>query len=887
MGIIFAAVLLFFVALSVLWSVFVRKLIKTRIKSICKIVCLVLAIIGTVAAKDFVLDQAFIKDTLLPSISSSLPAEVMDMINASPALLEVAAGLPVALVTPIVFVVLYIVFAILAAIVYMFILLFAGRKLKRSAKNNVPYAKARSIAWSACSAILALVVILLPIAFYGGLVDDAMSVLAETDVMDAETQKMVDDITKEYVDPITKGTVVEMFRAFGGDMIIDEMTSFPLNGETVYIKNEFGAIADLAGNVMPLINAEGGPESFGDKEADALVATVDSLTQSKFLVVIASEAVYLLTDDMVNGEEPMAMADNEMFGDLITRTITIVHDDAKKTDLFKADLKTVADMASALIKGGVLANMDDTDALMDELAGGDTIKNVIVVLGKNNSMKCLIPEVTNIGIEAIANAVEVKADATEAYNDLLNTIASDLNSAELDGENCVADFSEKLNSALDHAGITLDKDSKQEVLDSYSAALIKLAVDKNAEVTAEDVQNFFATDTFANPLPVQSVEAFEKATLLVFLDELVVDVDEAAKLINSDNANQEAEAIGGIFSQVGNLMDDVSGEKPDIGTMAESVGGILNSLNSSVSVGPERTSKLFIAIVQSDIVRDRDAANMDIATATELGTNGAGGDYAKTFKTISNTMNVLQNMNNSEGKNKEEFKEDVTEMLKDMTPESANMIGSYITEDRLANDYDLDEKQSEVAAPLISDVFGYMGNPENTENMTEEQYEAEAKAITDVMDLVTSASDRANNGNNSSLFGSEGDDSVLNQSADETIATIMSSAAIKDSLNNNSDNLEGVFFGTQSGQGGEGEEGGEGGEVQAPAQSMLSTNEKIQLEGALYNYYNDEERKNSQTEDQRKEDELALTNIGKLFGYSETQVKGILEGDFVTPQPQQ
>lgn len=862
MGIIFAAVLLFFVALSVLWSVFVRKLVKTRIKSICKIVCLVLAIIGTVAAKDFVLDQAFIKDTLLPSISSSLPAEVMDMINASPALLEVAAGLPVALVTPIVFVVLYIVFAILAAIVYMFILLFAGRKLKRSAQNNVPYAKARSIVWSACSAILALVVILLPIAFYGGLVDDAMSVLAETDVMDAETQKMVDDITKEYVDPITKGTVVEMFRAFGGDMIIDEMTSFPLNGETVYIKNEFGAIADLAGNVMPLINAEGGPESFGDKEADALVATVDSLTQSKFLVVIASDAVYLLTDDMVNGEEPMTMADNEMFGDLITRTITIVHDDAKKTDLFKADLKTVADMASALIKGGVLANMDDTDALMDELAGGDTIKNVIVVLGKNNSMKCLIPEVTNIGIEAIANAVEVKADATEAYNDLLNTIASDLNSAELGGENCVADFSEELNSALDHAGITLDKDSKQEVLDSYSAALIKLAVDKNAEVTAEDVQNFFATDTFANPLPVQSVEAFEKATLLVFLDELVVDVDEAAKLINNDNANQEAEAIGGIFSQAGTLMDDVSGEELDIGTMAESVGGILNSLNSSVSVGPERTSKLFIAIVQSGMVRD--AANMDIATATDMGIKGSTGenvDYAQTFKTISNTMDLLENMNSSTEAGMSQ--EDLTVVLKDLNQQTAGMIGSYITEDRLSQDYGLNEEQSGTAAPIISDVFDYMGSAD----MTEEECEKEAEAINDVMNLVTSASDKANNTEApaQSIFG--GEDSVMGKDAAGTIDTIMSSESIKHSLNNNTDKLEGDAFGMQ-------DKTNEDGEV--VGQGMLTKEEQDELEAAMNGYYNDEERKNSQTEEERANDKEALTNIGKLFGYSAEQMEEIL-----------
>ena len=138
MGTIFTAVLLLFVAVSVVWSVFVRKLIKTRIRSISVIVCVALALIGTVVIKNSVLDPAFVKETLLPMISPSLPAEVAEMINASAVLLETAIGLPVALVSPLIFVVLYIVFYLLAGIVYLFILLFGGRKLRRSEKHDVP-----------------------------------------------------------------------------------------------------------------------------------------------------------------------------------------------------------------------------------------------------------------------------------------------------------------------------------------------------------------------------------------------------------------------------------------------------------------------------------------------------------------------------------------------------------------------------------------------------------------------------------------------------------------------------------------------------------------------------------------------------------------------------
>ena len=842
MGTIFAVVLLVFVAISVLWSVFVRKLVKTRLKSILVIACVVVALIATIAVKETVLDPAFAEGTLIPMIEASIPAEVMDLVNNSTALREVALGLPLALLSPIIFTLIYTVLYILTSIVYLFILLFAGRKMRKSKKNKAPYAKAQAFAWSACSAVLSLIVLLLPLAFYGGLVDDTLTALTEADVIPAETQEMVKGINEEYVAPITKGTVVEVFRAFGGDMIIDEMTSFPLKGETVYVKNEFSAISGIVGDVMPLVNA-GAPTEYGEEEADAIVAIVNSLTDSKFLMAVASEAVYIYTDDMVTGKEAMPMADNEMFGDVITRLITIVHDDAKDTALFAADLNTVAEMAGELIKGGVLSNMEDTDALMEELAGGNTIKNVILALGKNNSMKVLIPEVTNIGIEAIASAVEVKADATEAYNELLATIAADLNDVKtLEDAVKAEELSQKLADAFDHAGVVVEK----EAIDLYAAAMLLEIASMRDEtpVVAEDVQAFFATTTM-DAVSLATVEEFEKVTLLVFKSELIVNVEEAVAQITDANVNAEAEAIGGIFSQAGSLLNDVSGEI-NIGTMAESVGGILNSLNNSVSVGPERTSKLFIAIVQSGMVRD--AANMDIATATDLGTKGSTGDnidYAKTFKTISNTMDLLQNMNSStEGGMSQE---DLTVVLKDLNQQTAGMIESYITEDRLAQDYGLNAEQSSTAAPLISDVFGYMGSAD----MTEEETAKEAEAITDVMNLVTSASDKANSGETSqSVFG--GEDSVIGKDAQGTVETFMASESIKHSLNNNSDKLEEDAFGMQD---------------------MLAEEEKTELENAMKDYYANTQY---ETEEDKATDKETLTNLGKLFGFSAEEMSNIL-----------
>ena len=964
MDMIFAVALLLIVAVSVVWSVFIRKLAKTRIKSICVIASVVLALIGTIVFKSIVIDPNFGKGTLLPLIPS-LPEQVTDLVNSSDLLLEFIVGLPMALISPLIFVILYLVFRLITGIIYLFILIFAGRAIKKSKKKEIPYATARSIAWSTVSSVLALLVILIPVAFYGGLAEDIVDVVASVDAIDAETQDTIEMVSEDYLKPITDGTAVQLFRALGGDMLIDEMTSFTIEGEVVYLKDELDTIVDLVDNIMPLVK-EGAPGSYGEAEADSLVAAINSLTGSKCLTAIASEAVYFLTDDMVNGKADMPMADNEMFGGLVSKTLTIVHGDAKDTDKFSADLKTVGKMASELIKGGVLANMDNTDALMDELAGGTTVQNVILVLGQNSNMKCLIPEVTNIGIKAIANAVEVKEDEEAVYNELMETIAADLNGVkDLDDVNMVRQLSLRLTDAFDKAGIVVDK----QVMHLYSVAMIQGIINEaGEEITAAEVEGFFgefaasadqlgtpdvaddaenansapavlarmiynlsaldaktdaeaiktllateaeamlgttesdlykvivegvkitvdeeeksvgpvmlkknldamfvdsnvdpkydyaiqkkfySTSTFKNTVALRSAATMREKSLLIFMEDVVIDVDN----VGDFDAANEAEAIGGIFSKASTLMNDVSGEI-NIGTMATSVGSILNSLNRSASVGEERTTNLFIAIIQSPMVKE--AAKMDIGTATQLGVkgtvknpNGDPVDYEKTFKTISNTMDVLQNMSsNTEGGGMSQ--EDLAVVLKDLNPQTAGMIESYITEDRLQEDYALDAEQSATAAPLISDVFGYMGSAD----MTEEECEKEAEALNDVMTLVTGASDRVNNEETSAqtVFGEDPNTSVMGKSAEDTVATFMASESLKHSLDNNSKNgtLEEDPFGL--------------------GDMMDEENEdKQQLMDAMKDHYEASEDKEKDAND--------LTNLGKLFGLGADDMSYILGGN--------
>lgn len=956
MDLIFALVLLLIVAISVVWSVFVRKLAKTRIRSISVIACVLLALIGTFIFKSVVLDPAFAKD-LLNEYGESLPKELTDLTNSSNLLFEFVLGLPVALISPVIFVTLYVVLSLISGIVYLFILIFGGRAIKKSNQKDIPYVKAKCIAWSAASAFLSLIVILIPVAFYGGLANDVVETVAGMEVVDAKTQETLQMVSDDYLTPIAGGTTVSVFRALGGDILIDEMTSFTISGGTVYLRNEVRAIFNVADSVMALT---GDLSECGDAEADALVVAVDSLTNSKLLTAISAELICMSTEEIATGKKYIKVDDSGMFDDLVNKTVTILYTDAKSENdtertQYKADLKTVALMFSDLIKGGAIANMDDTEAMMDELAGGTTIKKVIRDLGQNSSMKCLIPEVTNIGIKAIANAVDVREDADEVYNELMSTIAADLNSVkELDDAEKVKELSPKLTDAFDNAGIVIDK----QVIDLYSVAMIQGIINEagDEEITAADVEGFFAafadsanqidtpdladdddnansipailarmiynlsivdvkatdyneedvndmiaagalamtgstesvlykvivegvvlkknldamfvdstkdpnytyaiqnkfysTSTFENTIALASAATMKEHSLLLFMDEIAIDVDN----VGDFDADVEAEAIGGIFAQAGTLMNDVSGDDINLGTMAGSVGAILNSLNKSECVGEEKTANLFIAILQSSTVRD--SARMDIGTATQLGVKGtvknANGDpvdYEKTFKTISNTMDVLQNMNS----NSEEgmSQEDLAVVLKDLNPQTAGMMESYITEDRLVEEFEFDPQQSATAAPIISDVFGYWNNPDV--EMDEEKSAKEAEALNDVMNLVTNASDRVDSGNSEQPVFGKDNNSVMGKDASETVDTFMSSESLKYSLNKNAEdgNLEDDPF-----------------DMAGMFQGDEETGEKAEFAAAMQNYYQNSENKN--------EDKESLTNLGKLFGFTETEMKNLL-----------
>ena len=256
-------------------------------------------------------------------------------------------------------------------------------------------------------------------------------------------------------------------------------------------------------------------------------------------------------------------------------------------------------------------------------------------------------------------------------------------------------------------------------------------------------------------------------TQKITLDDLLVDTAEAAKTINTDTVAGEAQAIGAVFTSVSSLQKELNhNSKLELNQVAGTMGNILDSLKQTQSFGSDKTANLFTAVLQSETVRE--SADLDMATATQMAQKATDGDvdYTQTMTAVSKGMDVVTKL----GKGEDVSDEEMVELIQNINPQSAGAIEVYATPTTMQK-Y-VSEKYAGTTSELVTSTFHYMGTDNN---MTDEQYEKEAKALNQVLSLALTAKE---NSAHKHLFTKEGQVGALPGTAAETVETFMNSKAL-------------------------------------------------------------------------------------------------------------
>lgn len=313
--------------------------------------------------------------------------------------------------------------------------------------------------------------------------------------------------------------------------------------------------------------------------------------------------------------------------------------------------------------------------------------------------------------------------------------------------------------------------SKLEDNEDFAAAAEAIVIATFADIVGENemLLNHLVSATPTKPISSESLKntaglqsSDEMQTQKITMDKLLINVDEAAEKITGDTVQGEADAINAILSSAGDLLD-MDMENMDLSSIATQVGGILDSLSSTETFGDEKTADLFTAVFQSDTVRD--SVDLDMSTATQMAqkaTEGSG-SYTDTLVSVSQSVEVLQSLNTD----KELSEEELAELIRSIKPQTAAMLEVYATPKRMI-DLGTPEPYAEQSSLLLVSMFSFMGR-EDLQN-----YDAEAKALNQILNIVLAAKDDTDN----KLFSTEGQNDGRLPSEKETLEILMNSHAV-------------------------------------------------------------------------------------------------------------
>lgn len=477
--------------ISALWGL-LRGLAKSRFRGISILLCAVAAVITAVVLRKMAVSDWMIETWIVPLLENYGQTQIVEMMGLSATLNEVILHCIYSIAAPLLTLALFIVYSFVTWFIFLIVTLIGGRAMRRHNERSA-FQRTRGMVWGLVQGLVIFAILLIPISATLDLVPPVMTALTESDAL-GENEDMVVEIVEDYVTPLEDNAILLTYRSVGGNEVTKVLTSFKMNETETQLSTEIDSVAAFACNVLKLTKTEFA--QYSSAEAVTIVALSDSFEDSVLLPTIAGEIIYGATDAWLGGNTFLGAAKPDfgesgaLFDPFFDALLRILNADARNHAALQADIRTVAEMVAVMAENGVFANISNTEALLDTLTGNGIVASLVEKLGSNASMKQLIPELTDLGMRAIATTLGIPADVEAVYGDMMDDIAATLNNASgLTGEAQIDAITEGLVNAFDESGIPIDK----EIIDGYSVSMIQDLI-KSADgeaLTAADVQAFF------------------------------------------------------------------------------------------------------------------------------------------------------------------------------------------------------------------------------------------------------------------------------------------------------------------------------------------------------------------------------------------------------------
>ena len=453
--------------------------------------------------------KLFINENSIHSIVSALNFEETynELVTASPALEELFAALPIAIVAPLVFLVLFFVLKFLMNIPC--IIVNTCLNFKSKDESAIRFLGLPIGAVQGFISIMALVVVL---AGFIGIGDKVIDVVLEEDNASNIADTTVIEEIDFYIEELKRDPIVGMLcgsadnkedlkkdsytvmatdakKGQTNNSIFEGLTTFKFREQKLKLSNELVAITDTAVQIIPLM--EGGEGSgLTAKQIDAIARLAEKFSYSGILTEVGADLVSEACTKWSSGETFLGIefkGVDPMVDPIVWSLLGAMKDSTAETlivDLgsFVSILRTLNDYdLLSLMAGG-------SENILSKLSG-QAISDLLKILSDNSRLNVVIPEVTNLSIRMLGTTLKIPENAGVIYDTVVNDLSSSLNnvlSSEMTEED-MQKFGEEVYSSLQSNGIEVDK----EVATLVSSALTESFKELEGEVTTESIQKYF------------------------------------------------------------------------------------------------------------------------------------------------------------------------------------------------------------------------------------------------------------------------------------------------------------------------------------------------------------------------------------------------------------
>ena len=331
--------------------------------------------------------------------------------------------------------------------------------------------------------------------------------------------------------------------------------------------------------------------------------------------------------------------------------------------------------------------------------------------------------------------------------------------------------------------LAVNSDSEEALAESISELLVansKFFNDLTEEEQAEVKQNI-STKLYEEKESEEGIkfeaasftdaEKFSEVSVVVTADKLNISMS------NITSTESESKALAKVFASAVDIVDKVSESEGDMVSVISSFGTVLDSFSECESIGTEGTSNLVTAIMQSEKVQT--SVGFTVLQATEVAnvineqvTTNDTDNYTSVLESVGQTVEIIQSTSNGETST-----ESIKDLINTITPTTAKALKKLATPDTLKN-YGVPEANAKQVSEILGDIMGQMADAKE-KGMSDEQYEREADAISDMFNIAMSVSE--SNNKSGTVFG---EDSTTGVTAEEYVDRVMNSEVISNTLKN-------------------------------------------------------------------------------------------------------